>query len=97
MKKLLLVITVLLILLILSSLVFAKLSDETLELVNDLRWKHYGYGTLDITGVLSMSDAEYIETQIEWTRDFFSMWIEDGILYVETQDGKWSIEMEKEE
>lgn len=35
---------------------------------------------------------------IEWLYpDFLSMWVEDDKLFVETQDGKWFIEMERKE
>ena len=92
MKKLLIIIIITIYtLLILAGLIFANLSDETLEIVDDLRWKH-SFGTLicdNIAGVL-ISDG-----QIEWTQNFLSMWVEDGIFYVETQDGKWFVEMEK--
>lgn len=77
-------------LLMISLLVYAKLSDETLKIVDDLRWKHSGLICIDDDNILFFNDG-----QIEWTRDFFSMWVEDDILYVKTQDGKWFIEMEK--
>jgi len=91
MKKLIIVVVVLL---IFTSFVYAKLSDETLKTVEDLRWKHHD--VLDLTnciGVYSVAsnDIEWIE----WNRDFLSMWVEDGKLFIETQDGKWFIEMEK--
>ena len=89
MKKLLIIIVVLL---ILTSFVFAQLSDETLEIVNDLRWKHYGHGFLICT-----DGSLFYDGTIEWTRDYLSISFdsEKGILFVETQDGKWFIEMEK--
>jgi hypothetical protein len=37
----------------------------------------------------------FFDSAIEWNRDFLSIWVEDGKLFVETQDGKWFIEMEK--
>ena len=80
MKKLLIVI---IILLILSSLVFAKLSDETLEEVEKLRWKHYPIYAYELSD------------EWTWTQSYPCISWEDGILYVETQDGKWYIEMKK--
>ena len=87
MKKLLIIIIILSLLTIIG---MAKLSDETLKDVNDLRWKHYGYVSLDCIGYLSIADND-----IHWTADFLSIWVKDGKLFVETQDGKWFIEMEK--
>lgn len=90
MKKLLLIITVLL---ILSSLVSAKLSDETLDIVNNLSMKHYGYGTI------YMSDTTFMTATTDW--DFVYDWTnitfddENGILYIETNNGKWFIEMKE--
>ena len=75
MKKLIIVILLMLFFVIMVS---ADLSDDTNELVNDLRWKHYGYGTL-------YSDSS---NSIDW--DFVYEWVsitfddEDGILYIET-------------
>lgn len=87
MKKLLIIIAILSLITIIG---MAKLSDETLEEVNDLRWKHYGYGsiTLDYTLFLNADT-------LEWTRDFLSIKVEGDRLIIETQDGKWFIEMEK--
>jgi hypothetical protein len=66
----------------------AELNDETLKQVDDLRTKHYNYSKL-----------YYLQSEgdinIEWNRDYLSIWIEDGKPFVETQDGKWFIEMEK--
>jgi len=87
MKKLLIIIVILL---ILSSLVFAKLSDETLEEVEKLRFKHYWYGINDE----NCRDC-LIASAIEWTRDFLNTKVEGNKLIVETQDGKWFIEMKK--
>ena len=92
MRKLL-IITLLVLLLATVSIVLitligeSKLSDETLETVEDLRWKHYGIRT----DYVRFYDAG----AIQWNRDFLSIWVEDGKLFVETQDGKWFIEMEK--
>lgn len=78
-------------LLMISSLVYAKLSDETLEIVDDLRWKHE-FGTLitsdSLTGILFQNDCAI---NYKWTSFYFK----DGKLFVETQDGKWFIEMKK--
>ena len=99
MKKLL-IINAIVLLLAISLIVLitvigeSKLSDETWKDVNDLRWKHYD--TIDLTNCIgtysvASNDIEWIE----WNRDFLRMWVEDGKLFVETQDGKWFIEMEK--
>jgi len=87
MKKIL---TVIIILIMLSSLVFAKLSDEVLREVEKLRWKHYGNVSLNCT-----DETLIYNGNIEWNRDFLNIWVEDGKLFIETQDGKWFIEMEK--
>ena len=84
MKKLIIII---IILMILTSLVSAKLSDETLKEVENLRNKNYSIGTSE--------DTLFYDSTIEWTRDFLSIWVEDGKLFVETQDGKYFIEMEE--
>ena len=70
----------------------AELSDETLEEVRKLSYKHYGWykGDLISTGVPFVANDS-----IKWTRDFLSIWVKDGKLFVETQDGTWFIEMEK--
>ena len=62
----------------------AKLSEETKEIVEDLRWKHYPF-------------FYTIDDDIEWTWEQSYPYIsfEGGTLYVTTQDGKWFIEMEK--
>ena len=66
----------------------AKLSDDTLEIIEDLRIKHYGY-----SGYLSLMDSDI---SIEWASYYsWTMYFEDGKLFVETQDSKWFIEMEK--
>ena len=88
MKRFLIII---MILSILSSLAFAKLSDETQELVEDLRWKHYGYGSLTCLDCVSFVN----DTAISWSGYTWSFWFKDGKLFVETQDGKWFIKMEK--
>jgi len=87
-KKILLIIMILLLATIIAT---AKLSDETIETVNKLSIKHYGHG-IDLTfmGLVSISD-----NTIEWNRDFLSIWVKDGKLYVETQDGKWCIKMKE--
>ena len=86
MKKFLIVVTVLV---ILSSLAFAKLSDEVLENVERLRAKHYGYRCFSDT----KSDIKW--SGIEWTSDFLTIEVEGDKLIIETQDGEWYIEMEK--
>ena len=101
MKKLL-IITAIVLLLATSLIVLitvigeSKLSDETLKTVDNLRWKHYGLGgiCLDFTDSILTSTNSNIDvgwtTLYEWTMHF-----EDGKLSIETQDGKWFIEMEK--
>ena len=82
MKKLLIVIVILL---ILSGLAFAKLSDETLEEVDKLWWKHHGL-TATTDNILTINPFDYSS---------WYMWFEDGKLFIETQDGKWFIEMKE--
>ena len=69
----------------------AKLSNETKELVDDLRIKHYGYSAL----FYIPKDSDLL---MDWT-DYYSwtMTFENGTLYIETQDGKWFIEMKRKE
>ena len=76
-------------LLMISLLVYAKLSDETLKEVERLKWKH-SFGTLIAcdTMTISSSDLEY---------DWQSIWFEDGKLIVSTNKGKWFVEMTKME
>ena len=66
---------------------YAGLSNETEELVNDLRWKHSGFITTETQNIIEY-DSNIV---YEW----WSMTFDDetGILYVETQDGKWFVEM----
>ena len=88
MKRVLLVVLLLLLIVVTS---VAKLSDDTLEEVEKLRWKHYGYkklGCADCVLVWAGSD-------IEWTRIFLSISVEGDKLIIETQDGKWYIEMKE--
>lgn len=82
MKKILMII---IILLLFSVMVSAKLSEETLDMVKELRLKHYGYSCID-SNILSYLPFEY-----EWV----SIHFDNGILFVETQDGKWFIEMKE--
>ena len=87
MRKLNIGVILLITLLMISLLVYAKLSDETLKEVDKLRFKHYG---------LSLANCDVLyHSGIEWTRDFLSIWVEGDILSIETQDGKWFIKMEK--
>ena len=67
----------------------ARLSDETKEIVDDLRWKHYGYATLYATD----DTIFYDPIEYEW----MSMTFDNGILYIETQDSTWYIEMQRKE
>ena len=88
MKKFLLII---IILLLFSVMVSAKLSDETLKTVEDLRWKDYWYGNsltpIDCNIDIFIDDSFIYEFQ-NWS-------FKDGKLFVETHDGKWFIEMKK--
>ena len=83
MKKLFIVI---IILLILSGLAFAKLSDETQELVDKLWWKHYRYLITD--NIIDYDSNDYWQ----WTMNFD---VNEGKLIIETSDGKWFIEMKE--
>ena len=83
------------ILLLATIIATAKLSDETIETVNKLSMKHYGHGLgLDITDMIQ-GDFLVANTSIKWNRDFLSIWVKDGKLFVETQDGKWCIKMKE--
>jgi hypothetical protein len=90
-KKLLIIIVILSLITIIGT---AKLSDETLKTVEELRWKHYN-DVIDLNCIGVYSEVSNNIEWIEWNRDFLSIWVEDGKLFVETQDGKWFIEMEK--
>ena len=59
-------------------------SDETQELVEDLRWKHYPFYT--------MADMDIV-----WEQQYPYVWFEDGALYVATEDDVWFIEMKRKE
>jgi len=74
---------------ILSVVDASGLSDETIEIVNDLRWKHYGLGTL------FASDTTDWDFVYDWTTISFDD--ELGILYVETNNGTWFVEMQRKE
>lgn len=97
MRKLLIIIVILL---ILSSFVFAKLSDEALEEVRKLSYKHYGWYKGDLISFadgesITLSDLEYEWQSIEY--EWQSMWFdtEKCILIVSTNKGKWFVEMKK--
>lgn len=79
------------ILILMPSLVSAKLSDETLEMVERLSYKHYGHGTAINCIEITQEEMDMWEIQHQW----MSIWFEDGEFFVETQDGKWFVEMEK--
>lgn len=83
MKKLIIVILLMLFFVIMVS---AELSDETLEMVDNLWWEHYGDQIADNVLIFDPFD------HWGWTMSF-----DDGKLIIETQDGKWFIEMEKVE
>ena len=85
------IVNVLAVLLMISLLVSANLSDETLEIVEDLRWKHYGQGKVLDCIEITQEEMDKWTIQHQW----LSIWFEDNKFYVETQDGKWFIEMEK--
>jgi len=61
----------------------AQLSDETLDEVNRLRWKHSPF--------ISMADI----TIDPFDYNDWVIYFEDGKMFVETRKGKWFIEMEK--
>ena len=84
MKKLLIIIVILSLITIIG---MAKLSDEIWKDINTLRWKHYSKNCITYnTLYCGVSDFDY-----KWT----SIYFKDGKLFIETQDGKWFIEMEK--
>ena len=62
----------------------AKLSDETKELVEDLRWKHYPF-------FYTYND----DTVWIWEQQYPYIKFEDGILYMVDEDVAWFVEMEK--
>ena len=88
MKRLLIII---IILLVLTINVTAKLNKETQDIVEKLRLKY--------EWSLSLTDKDFLvfnsDSDIEWDYNFLSIYVKDGKLFVETQDGKWFIEMEK--
>jgi len=78
----------------------AKLSDETLEEIEKLRWKHYYYYQGELFHLESISGDSIINpvfVDYRWTNAFLSIKVEGDRLIIETQDGKWFIEMEKME
>ena len=92
MKKLLIIIVILSLITIIG---LAKLSDETLKTVEELRWKHYGYWGLFITDINNCL-VSTTNSNIEWIEyDYWTMTFEDGKLFIETQDGKWFIELKE--
>jgi len=82
---------IVLVFVVLFSIPSGALSDETQEQVEDLRMKHYGL----TSGFLYVTDDTlfYRPQEYEW----WSVTFDDGILYVETQDGTWFIEMQRKE
>jgi len=75
---------------ILSVVNASGISDEAKGLVDDLRWKHYGCSSL----ICTKGDIIYYDP-IEYT--YLSISFEDGVLYVETNNGTWFIEMQRKE
>lgn len=73
------------ILILMPSMVSAELSDDTLEEVDKLRFKHYPF--------ISIDDCKYYDSHIQ--HEWWSVTFEDGKLFINTQDGKWFIEMKK--
>ena len=61
-------------------------SDETQELVEDLRWKHYPFSCY-----VEQPDIEW------WAQRYPYIWFEDGTFYVTTEDVTWFIEMQRKE
>ena len=88
MKKLFIII---IILVLYSVIVSAKLSDETLKEVEKLKTK-YHISCLDITG---SEHLYYTNSEANFVYEYTYFWFEDGKFFVETQDGKWYIEMKK--
>ena len=71
-------------------MVNADLSNETKDIVENLRLKNGWVAPLKFTsGTLIINMDNYIY-------DFMTISFKDDKLFVETQDGKWFIEMEKE-
>ena len=86
MKKLFIII---IILLMFTLNVGAKLSKETQDIVERLKLKY------ELSLYLTDKNMLAFESAVEWTYDFLSIWVKDGKLFVETQDGKWYIEMKE--
>jgi len=81
----------------LSFFIYAKLNDETLETIENLKEKNYG-----LVKWLDWDDSDSYIVYDEETNNLIplrrtKLWFEDGKLFVETKDGKWVIEMEKVE
>ena len=60
------------------------LSDETKELVEDLRWKHYPSWVMD-------------DIDEWWAQSYPYIKFDDGILYIVDDDVTWFIEMQRKE
>ena len=84
---------IVLVFVVIFSMPSGALSDETKEIVNNLRWKHYGHGDLsDITWGICETDRTFV-----WNPDWETIMFDDetGILYCETPKGKWYIKMKE--
>lgn len=62
-----------------------SLSDETKELVEDLRWKHYP----------SWVQADILDEW--WVQQYPYIKFEDGVLYIVDKDVTWFVEMQRKE
>ena len=84
MKKLFIII-IILVLLILTGIAQQVDNSEYDKYIEELREKYYGSGIFfqDVT-----NDWAFVY-------EYWSMTFEDGKLFVETQDGKWFVEMKE--
>ena len=69
------------------------LSDDTLKIVEVLRWKHYGYGTCLYSVKVDDNTVLFNDSNLDY--EWWSFYFEDGKFFVNTQNGKWVVEMEK--
>lgn len=84
MKKLL--VTIIIVLLI-SVIVSASLSDETLKEVEKLESERKNTNELLVANFVLCDPAR--------SDEFLKIWVNNGKFFVETQDGKWFIGMKK--
>ena len=91
---------IVLVFVVLFSIPSGALSDETKEIVNNLRWKHYGHPCYlwwdNITfGTTNIGTSNVLINDSNLDYEWWSFYFEDGKLFVETQDGKWYIKMKE--